>query len=91
MSRDDFAEKIDKTVGFVGQLERGETLPKLETLRRIINVLGLDANPFFNDDTIALNQMVEFETIISQLDNRDRQFLLPFARFLLQYSKGDSK
>lgn len=90
MSRDKFAEKIDKTVGFVGQMERGESLPKVETLHNIINVLGLDANTLFNDEKIDGNQLAELEIIIRQLNEKDRHFLLSFARLLLEYSTGDS-
>lgn len=90
MSRDKFAEKIDKTVGFVGQMERGESLPKVETLRSIINVLGLDANTLFSDEEVDGNQIAELEIIIRQLNGKERHFLLSFARLLLEYSKGDS-
>lgn len=91
MARDDFAEKIDKSVGFVGQLERGETMPKVETLHRIVKVLELDANTLFNDEDINADVMAELNTIIQQLSDRDQKFLLSFARLLLQYSQGDSK
>ena len=91
MARDDFAEKIDKSVGFVGQLERGETMPKVETLHRIVKVLELDANTLFNDEDINADVMAELNTIIQQLSDSDQKFLLSFARLLLQYSQGDSK
>ena len=91
MARDDFAEKIDKSVGFVGQLERGETMPKVETLHRIVKVLELDANTLFNDEDINADVMAELNTIIQQSSDRDQKFLLSFARLLLQYSQGDSK
>ena len=89
MARDDFAEKIDKSVGFVGQLERGETMPKVETLHRIVKVLELDANTLFNDEDINADVMAELNTIIQQLSDKDQKFLLSFARLLLQYSQGD--
>lgn len=91
MARDDFAEKIDKSVGFVGQLERGETMPKVETLHRIVKVLELDANTLFNDEDINADVMAELNTIIQQLSDKNQEFLLSFARLLLQYSQGDSK
>lgn len=89
MSRESFAEKIDKTVGFVGQMERGESLPKFETLRSIVNVLNMDANVLFKEGDVDPDQFAELETVFRQLNENDRQFLLSFARLLLQYSKGD--
>ncbi len=32
LSQEQLAEKIDKTPSFIGQIERGECLPKLDTL-----------------------------------------------------------
>lgn len=87
MGRDKFAEEIDKSVGFVGQLERGETMPKVETLRRIINVLGIDANTLFIGEDVGPDTLAELHTIIHQLNDREQKFLLSFARLLLQYSK----
>lgn len=47
MTQEQMAERIDKSAGAVGQLERGDIYPNYETLAKIIDVLDVDANLFF--------------------------------------------
>lgn len=38
------ANKVEVTVTYIGMIERGEKVPKLETLIRIINALGVTSD-----------------------------------------------
>jgi len=51
LSQEQLAEKIGKTPSFVGQIERGVSLPSYETLSQIVQVLAIDANLFFYDNS----------------------------------------
>jgi len=90
MTQDKLAEKIGKTTGSIGQIERGETMPKITTLRDIIRELRLDANILFHDGTEQNEQLLELQTIMQQLNVKEQQLLLNFARLLAQYSGEDS-
>lgn len=90
MTQDKLAEKIEKTTGFIGQIERGEAMPKVTTLRDIIRELRLDANELFQDNVIGNEKFVELESIMSQLNEKEQGLLLDFARLLVRYSKEES-
>ena len=45
----EISKKIDKAPSFIGQIERGECMPKLETLQALISCLGIDTNRIFTD------------------------------------------
>ncbi len=50
MSQEELAVRLDKSTGAVGQLERGETMPGIETLQTIIDALNLDPRVLSCDD-----------------------------------------
>lgn len=49
LSQEQLAELIGKSTAFVGQLERGDSLPRFGTLEKIIQQLGIDANSLFSE------------------------------------------
>ena len=46
-SQEKFAEKIDISVIYLGQIERGEANPTLSKLKNIANVLDVEVNELF--------------------------------------------
>lgn len=82
LSQEQLAEKIDKSPSFVGQLERGECLPKLETLQTLISCLGIDANELFTGSSVTPNDLSELVNLAIHMDEKKREFLLEFARML---------
>ena len=50
ITQEQLAEMIEKSTAFVGQLERGVTRPKIDTLELIITKLSLDARYLFGAD-----------------------------------------
>ena len=46
---EDLAEKAGLSTNYVGALERGEKVPSLETLIKIINALGVSADMVMSD------------------------------------------
>lgn len=82
LSQEQLAEKIDKSPSFVGQLERGECLPKLETLQMLISCLGIDANELFTESSVTPSDLSELVNLAMHMDEKKREFLLEFARML---------
>ena len=50
-TQEDFAEKAGLSLTYVGMIERGEKVPKLETFINIANVLGVEISEFFKEVT----------------------------------------
>lgn len=82
MSQEELADKIDKTTGFVGQLERGESQPSLETFRALVCCLGIDANALFYNQSERRADVDEVCMLAEQMDATKRMLLLEFARML---------
>ena len=82
-TQEELAEYVDVTLGFIGQIERGEALPSLDTLQRLINHLHLDPNTLFLDDPRSDSNYSELISIMVQMSPRQRKFLLAFAKLLI--------
>ncbi len=85
MSQEQLADCIGKTPGFVGQVERKESLPSLETLRDLVQCLGIDANSIFSKDLPPHDLVNELFSIMKQMDEHKQQLLLEIARLLLNW------
>lgn len=82
MSREQLAERIDKTPSFIGQIERGECFPKIETLQALISNLGIDANNLFSDESLAKDEVSELVDLALHVDDKKRNLLIEFVRLL---------
>lgn len=81
-TQEELAESVDVTPGFIGQIERGEALPSLDTLQRLISHLHLDPNSLFLEDPRSDSNYSELISIIVQMTPTQRRFLLAFAKLL---------
>lgn len=82
MSQEQLAEIVDKTPSFIGQMERGECLPRIETLQALISCLGIDANLFFSDAAMSNDAVAELLELANHMDEKKRSLLIEFARLL---------
>lgn len=82
-TQEELAESVDVTPGFIGQIERGEALPSLDTLQRLISYLHLDPNSLFLEDPRSDSNYSELISIILQMTPHHRKFLLAFAKLLI--------
>lgn len=80
MSQEQF--KIDKTPSFIGQMERGECFPKIETLQAFITSLGIDANALFSNESFEKDEVSEIIDLSIHMDEKKRKLLMEFARLL---------
>ena len=82
LSQEQLAEKIDKSTSFIGQVERGECFPKLETLQALIVCLGINANELFYDKPIAQEDLTLLMDLAMHMEGKKRSLLIEFARLL---------
>lgn len=85
LTQEELAEKIGNSAGYIGQLERGLSMASIPTLKRLINVLALDANLIFYDQEQSHYQFNELESMLSKLDEPIQQFIRDSIR--LAYRK----
>lgn len=76
--QDTLAEKTDLSVTYIGMIERGEKIPKLETFIRIINVLDSSADEIL-EDVVNTGYKVRMSCYIDKMeqlsgDDRNRLF-----------------
>lgn len=81
------AERTDKSINFIGQIERGEGKPSLETMVDIANALGTTVDSLLQDNVKAVNDSVgkEVEAIIRTLDDNGKQFILDVVKRYRHY------
>ena len=86
------AERTDKSINFIGQIERGEGKPSLETMVDIANALGTTVDSLLQDNVGAVNDSVgkEVEAIIRTLDNNGKQFILDVVKRYSHYHQPPS-
>ena len=64
LTQEELAERIGNSAGYIGQLERGLSMASIPTLKRLINVLALDANLIFYDQTIFYKGIMPSEKVL---------------------------
>ena len=85
LTQEELAEKIGNSAGYIGQLEHGLSMASIPTLKRLINVLALDANLIFYDQEQNQYQFNELGGMLSKLDEPVQQFIRDSIR--LAYRK----
>ena len=56
-------------------MERGLSMASIPTLKRLVNVLSLDANQIFYDEKQDQYQFSELENMLSELDEPVQKFI----------------
>ena len=59
-----FAERVDLSANYVGDLERGVKIPKLETFIRIVEVLDVSADVLIRDSVPSASHVADDELSI---------------------------
>ena len=86
------AERTDKSINFIGQIERGEGKPSLETMVDIANALGTTVDSLLQDNVKAVSDSIgkEVEAIIRTLDDNGKQFILDMVKRYSHYHQPKS-
>ena len=86
-SQEDIAKIAGKTPGFIGQIERGESLPGLETLEYITRQLAIDANTFFYDSTDSHTENKEFCIMLDQMTPAMRKISMEIIKQIYKHGR----
>lgn len=85
MTQETLAEKLDVSIGYVSQVERGVTKISLDLLAAIANALGCDLSVFVTGASAGTGYLeAEFGEMFRSLDIRERKLTLGFIRLLIQ-------
>lgn len=78
------AEKLDVSVGYISQVERGTTKISLDLLGAIASILGCDVSSLITESSVNCENYIANELMeeINKLDNKKRAMLLSFIKLL---------
>ena len=82
------AEKVDKSTNYIGQIERNDGKPSLETVVDIANALGTTVDLLLRDSLSAARRdsvVQEIETLLCSLDDTGKQFILDMVKRYCYY------
>lgn len=82
ISQEHLAEIINKSPSFVGQLERGESLPSIETLFTLVSCLEMDVAALFLGQRSDSSDIDELNNLAQHMDEKKRILLVEYARLL---------
>lgn len=88
-NQDQLAEKNNLSLAYIGMIERGEKIPKLETFIRIINTLEISADVVLQDVLVNGYQvrMSRYLEKMDQLSKEKRDDILEIVDVLLKKDK----
>ena len=81
------AERTDKSINFIGQIERGEGKPSLETLVDIANALGVTVDSLLSDNLKASDNSIDKEVsaLLHNMSDTGKRFILDTVKRYLYY------
>lgn len=88
-NQDQLAEKTNLSLAYIGMIERGEKIPKLETFIRIINTLEISADVVLQDVLVNGYQvrMSRYLERMDRLSKEKRDDILEIVDVLLKKDK----
>lgn len=81
ITQENIAEKLNVSVGYISQIERGIAHANLDMLSNISSLLKCDITELLSDTTYSSHTFLttEFSEIFESLDNKQRKTLLEIA------------
>lgn len=83
LTQEELAEKVSLSTGMIGQIERGETMPSIESLDAIIKNLGIDPRALFGDISPSSAELAELWFLFSRMKLDQQRLLIKIARVIL--------
>ena len=82
MTQDVLAEKLNVSIGYVSQVERGITKISLDLLGAISTILNCDIAYLIHESAVNSNEYIESEIVneIRKLDNKKRKYILEIIK-----------
>lgn len=85
------AKKVDKSSNFIGQIERGDRKPSLETIVDLANALGTTVDNLLQDNIIRThknNTIHEINNLLYATNETGKQFILDMVKRYNYYHKN---
>lgn len=84
MTQEALAEKLNVSIGYVSQVERGITKISLDLLAAISSILKYDIASFVSESAVNSNEYMESEIIneILKLDQKKKKFVLSIIKLV---------
>ena len=78
MTQETLAERLNVSIGYISQVERGITKISLDLLGAISSILGCNVAEFISESALKSNSYIEAEIIeeFRKLDNKKRKYIL---------------
>lgn len=80
LTQEELAERVNLSTGMIGQIERWETMPSIESLDAIMRELDIDPRSLFGDTSSPNTELTELYTIASRMSPDQQHLLLKIAR-----------
>ncbi len=82
ITQEQLAEKINVTTGMIGQIERGETMPSVDTLDALIQQLDIDPRTLFWGTVPDTSDLTELYSIVAAMTREQQHLLLEIAKVI---------
>lgn len=88
ITQEQLAEKLDVTVGYISQLERGITKINLDTLAKISTVIEVELPHLLSDSTVHQNTYLSGELFekFQRMSPNQKKLLLNICDNILEYT-----
>ena len=82
ITQDNLSEKLDVSIGYVSQIERGVTKISLDLLGAISSILECDIASFITESATNSNEYLESEVLseIRKLDGKKKKYILEIIK-----------
>lgn len=90
LTQEQLSEKLDVTVGYISQLERGITRISLDTLAKIATILECDVSSFLVNTAINHSNYLsdEINERIKSLTPRQKKLLINVLDSIIEYNNN---
>ncbi len=86
MTQEELADRLNISLSFAGQIERGESMPSVETLALIMYELNIDPRLIFIDGDIgSSSEYDELCLLLHRMSVSQRKLVLDFAKMIRSY------
>ena len=92
MTIEQLAEKVNKSTNYIGQIERNDGKPSLETVVDIANALGTTVDKLLKDSIEIESNDIMIKELLSNfqlLDRQGKQFILDIVNRFITYQSKD--
>ncbi|MCJ2072315.1 helix-turn-helix domain-containing protein [Methylobacterium sp. J-030] len=92
LTQSQLAERIDRTKEAVSNIERGVSLPGLDTIQTICDVTKVPMVSIVDDtmeDSKSIDLRARLNAIFSQLSSNDQRLLVSLASAMVEHAQSD--